>query len=236
MNELVKRNARLSAPRLLGAMFVVVAVLSLLSGQLLSPLSYSLAGPSGDVSETMTAFAEHPTMVWMSITGFLIEAVAIVLLTVLLYSLLKEQNRILARWAFGLWLIEAVGVALRQFSAFSLLRTGQMFVEAGAPESSYFQILGSLHYDLMHFGYDAQMLFYCVGGLLFYSLFFRSRYVPRAVSVWGIVVAALALVGELFALFGFDVPLYVYLPVLPFELFIGVWLMITGVRYGSEIR
>jgi hypothetical protein len=235
MNEVVKKSAHEGAPRLLGAMFVVVALLSLLSGQLLSPLSYSFAGPSGDVSETLVAFSENPTMVRMSMTGFLVEAVAIVLLAVLLYATLRDQNKILARWAFGLWLIEAVGVVLRQLSAFSLLRTGQAFVEAGAPGPSYFQALGSLYYDLMHFGYDVQMVFYCVGGIVFYTLFLRSRYVPKVVSIWGIVVAALALVGELFALLGFDVPLYVYLPILPFELFIGMWLMITGIRTAVEI-
>jgi hypothetical protein len=184
----------------------------------------------------LLAFSENPTMVRMSITGFLIEAVAIVLLAVLLYATLRDQNRILARWAFGLWLIEAVWVALRQISAFSLLHTGQALVEAGTAGSSHFQTIGSLYYDLMHFGYDVQMVFYCVGGILFYTLFLRSRYVPRGVSIWGIVVAALALVGEFFALFGFEVPLYVFLPVLPFELFIGVWLMIRGIKNGTEIR
>jgi hypothetical protein len=189
-----------------------------------------MTGPVANISETMSRFAENPWMVQLSITGFLIEAVAIVLLTTLLYAVLKNQGRIIARWAFGLWVIEAVGILFRQISAFSLLHTAQAFVRAGAPASSSFQALGGLFYDLMHFSYDAQMIFYCTGGFLFYFLFFKSRYVPRAVSVWGIVAASAAFVGELFAIFGFAVPLYVFLPLLPFELTIGIWLMIRGVR------
>jgi uncharacterized integral membrane protein len=48
----------------------------------------------------MISFSDNATMVQMSIVGFLIEAV--VLLTVLLYTTLKKQNIIFARWAFGL--------------------------------------------------------------------------------------------------------------------------------------
>jgi hypothetical protein len=39
----------------------------------------------------------------------------------------------------------------------------------------------------------------------------------------------------LFALFGYDVPMYVFLPILPFELAIGVWLMVKGFR-PEEIK
>jgi hypothetical protein len=223
-----------NAPRLLGLMFVIVAAISAASGLILTPLNYSLIGPPDNISVTMINFSDKPTMVQMSIAGFLIEAVAIVLLTVLLYSILKKQNSIVARWAFGLWIIEAVGIAFRVVNAFSFLHTSREFVKAGAPDSSYFQSLGSLFYDLMHFAYDVQMVFYCTGGILFYYLFLKSRYVPRGLSLWGIIVASLGFIGELFAIFGYDVPLYVFLPILPFELTIGIWLMVKGIREDSE--
>jgi hypothetical protein len=195
-----------------------------------------MTGPPDNISETMINFSDNATMVQMSIVGFLIEAVAIVLLTVLLYTTLKKQNKIIARWAFGLWIIEAVAIAVREINAFSLLYTGQQFVQAGAPDSSYFQTLGSLFYELMHFSYDVQMVFYCVGGILFYYLFLKSKYVPKVLPIWGIIAASLGFIGELFALFGYDVPLYVFLPILPFELAIGLWLVVKGIREGSETR
>jgi hypothetical protein len=225
-----------NSPRLLGLMFVIVAALSLISGLILTPLGYSLAGSPDNISRAMVSFSQNPAIVQLSMVGFLLEAVAIVLLTVLLYSILKKQNVIIARWAFGLWVIEAVGIVFRQINAFSFLHTGQRFASAGAPDSSYFQTLGSLFYDLMHFSYDAQMIFYCTGGILFYSLFLKSRYVPKGISIWGIAAASLGFVGELLAIFGFNVPLYVFLPILPFELVIGIWLMVKGIRVNTETR
>ena len=152
-------NSDKFTPRLLGMMFIIVIVIGLLSGSLLTPLNYSMTGPPNNISETMTNFSANPTMVQMSIIGYLIEATAIVLLTVLLYTTLKRQNRIIALWAFGLWIIEAVAIAVREINAFSLLYTSQEFVRAGSPDSSYFQTIGSLFYKLMHFSLDAQMVF-----------------------------------------------------------------------------
>jgi hypothetical protein len=223
-------NSDKYAPRLAGLMFLIVIVIGVLSGFLLTPLNYTMTGPPDDISETMISFSDNPTMAQLSIMGYLIEAVAIVLLTVSLYTTLKKQNTIIARWAFGLWIIEAVAIAIREINAFSLLYTAQEFVKAGTPNSSYFQTLGSLFYRLMHFSYDAQMVFYCIGGFLFYYLFLKSKYVPKALSTFGIIVVVVGFVGEVFTIFGYDVPLYVFLPILPFELAIGFWLLIKGVR------
>jgi hypothetical protein len=223
-------NSDKNTPRLLGVMFVIVIVASVLSGLLLGLLSIALIGPPDNISETMITISNISTTMQMSIVVLFIEAVAIVLLAVLLYTTLKKQNKIIARWAFGLWIIEAVSQAIRGIFAFFLLNVSQEFVKAGAPDSSYFQTLGGLFYESIQFSYDVLMVFYCVGGILFYYLFLKSKYVPKVLSLWGLIAASLGFIGELFALFGYDVPLYVFLPILPFELAIGIWLMIKGFR------
>jgi len=228
-------NTDKNTPRLLGLMFIIVIILSILSGTFLTPLNYSLTGPPDNISETMINFSDNPAKVQMSIVGFLIEAAAIVFLSVLLYATLKNQNKILARWAFGLWILEAVFLAVRQINAFSLLFSSQAFVQAGAPSGSFFQTLGSLFYRLMQFSYDVQMVFYCIGGFLFYYLFLRSKYVPTGLSIFGLIVASLGFIGELLAIFGYDVPLYIFLPILPFELSIGLWLMVKGINYPKSV-
>jgi hypothetical protein len=73
------------------------------------------------------------------------------------------------------------------------------------------------------------MWFYCIGGMLWYSLFYRSRYIPRVISLFGIVAAALAFVAVVFMYFGVDAPLWMSIPLLPFELTIGFWLLIKGI-------
>jgi len=229
-------NSDKFTPRLLGAAFLIVIVLGVLSGQLIGSLGVTIVGPPDNISETMINISDNPTTMQMSIVGFLIEAVAIVLLTILLYITLRKQNRTIALWAFGLWILEAVLVAAREISAFFLLYSSQEYVKAGAPDSSYFQTLGGMFYASTQFIYSAQMVFYCIGGILFYYLFLKSKYIPKLISAFGIMAASLALIGTLFEFFDYNVPMFVFLPVLPFELAVGVWLMVKGIRDGPETK
>ncbi len=227
-------NLEKITPRLLGLMFLIVVVLSVVGGSLFESYGVTIVGQPDDISETMTKVSDDPTKMQMGIAIFLIEAVAIVLLAVLLYSVLRTQDEIMARWALGLWIVEAVFVAVKVISAFSLIYTSQDFVRAGAPDPSYFQTLGGLFVESWQFGYYAQMVFYCVGGILFYYLFLISRYVPSVLALWGVMAASLGLVGTLALFFDYNVPMYVMLPILPFEISIGVLLLVKGIRDGSE--
>ena len=74
------------------------------------------------------------------------------------------------------------------------------------------------------------MWFYCTGALLWYSLFYTSKYIPRVISLWGLLAVAVAFVAIVFQLFGYDVSLFVSLPILPFEVTIGVWLLLRGIK------
>ncbi len=229
-------NSDKFTPRLLGMMFVIVAVASLLGGLLLSSLSYTHIGPPDNISETMIKISDNPITMQMSIVVELITAIGIVLLAVLLYTTLKKQNKIIALWAFGLWIGEAIILAVREISAFSLLKVSQEFVKAGAPDSSNFQAFGSLFYESAQIGYAVLMVFYCLGGMLFYYLFLKSKYVPIVLALFGIIAASLGFIGTLIGFFDYNVPMYVFLPILPFELAIGVWLMVKGIRDGSETK
>ena len=221
-----------SAPRLLGFMFVFVALASLLSGLALESFNISLIGPPADISETMIKASGNPATMQMSIVGFLFEACGIVLLAVLLYTTLKAHDRIASIWALGLWVVQAAFVAVRQISSYSLLKVSQEYVSAGATGPNL-MALGRLFYGSIQFVYSSQMIFYLVGGMLFYYILFRSKIVPAWLSLWGLIAASLALVGELLVLFDYNVLMLVFLPILPFELAIGLWLMVKGVRDGD---
>ena len=84
------------------------------------------------------------------------------------------------------------------------------------------------------------MLPFALGATMFYYLFYKSGSIPRSLNYLGLVAASLALVGTLLNLFGFDLPLIVYmvvfLPNLPFELGVGLWLLIKGGNDGSDTK
>ncbi len=221
-------NTGKNTVRLLGAAFLIQAIASAISGLfLLQPLIVS-----DNIIDSMTNISNNASQMRASIVVSMTTAMGIVMLGALLFETLKKQNMKLARVAMGLYIIEAAILAASRIPAFSLLRISQESVIAGHP--AHLQTLGNLFYDSAEFGDWLHMLVFAVGATIFYSLFFKSRFIPRGLSVWGLVAAPLALIGTLFVLFGYDVPLFVFLPNLPFELTMGVWLMVKGIRDVAE--
>ena len=223
-------NSDKNTVRLLGAAFLLQAIgAAVWDLILLQPLIVS-----GNIIDSMTNIANNTLQMRASIVGEMITAIGIVILGALLFVTLKKQNMKIALVALGLYLIEAALLAASRIPAFSLLRISQESVIAGHP--AYLQTLGNLFYESQSFGYDLHMLPFALGATLFYYLFFKSGFLPRVLSLWGLIAASLALIGIPFSLFGYDVPIVVFIPNLPFELAIGLWLMVKGIRDGSETK
>jgi len=227
-------NSDENNPRLLGAAFLLQAVGSLVSGLfLLEPLIVP-----GNIIAIMTNFSSNALQVRANIVGEMITAFGIVMLGSLLYVTLKKQNGKIALVALGLYLMEANLLAVSRIATFSLLRISQESVIAGHPE--YLLALGNMLFEFQEFGYTLLMLPFALGATMFYYLFYKSGFLPRGLSVFGLIAASLALIGTSLSLLGFDLPLIVYaiafFPNLPFELGTGLWLIIKGTRDGSETK
>ncbi len=223
--------------RVLGAAFLLVDVTSLAGGVLLGSVAGGVFA-STSISAVMVNVANQVAAVRVSILADLATSVGEIALAALLYSVLRKQGPVLALVALGCWLGEALSLAISKIGLIALIPLSQEFVRAGEPANSYYQALGDVLYSgvTMRLGATTQMLFYCVGGLLWYFLFFRSRFVPRAISVFGLTAVSAGLVGIVSEFAGGTVPAYVYMPILPFELLIGGWLLVRGVSGEQKSR
>ena len=225
-------NSDKNTPRLLGAAFLIVIVASMLSGSLLNA-----AIGSGSISDNLVNIANNLTLMRISILVELVTSIGIIVLAALLYAVLHKQNKIIALVALGWWLAEAITLAVSKIGAYALIPLSLEYVKAGTPDASYFQTLG----DFFYYGFDRQgwaihMLFFCLGGILWYYLFYRSRYIPRVLSVWGLGAVSLVTINILVVLFdrSLDLQMIMLAPYLLFEALIGPWLMVKGIRDGSE--
>ena len=75
---------------------------------------------------------------------------------------------------------------------------------------------------------------FAVSALILYSVLFRTRLVPRWLSVWGLVAAISYLVGVVLAVYGTDpvssTETVLDLPMAVQEMVLAVWLLIRGFR------
>jgi len=78
-------------------------------------------------------------------------------------------------------------------------------------------------------GDTLHVLAFCLGAILFYVLLYQSKVVPRWLSLWGLITVIPILTGTLTAIFDIDLPFILFLPYVPFELVIGIWVLVKGV-------
>jgi hypothetical protein len=209
--------------KILGVAFLLQFITSFSNGLFLKP---ALIVP-GNISETMIKIANNHWLMRTYILVDMLTALGIIFLGAILFLTLREQNEKMALVALGFYILEAALCAASRSEAFSLLRISQEYVATGQP--AYLQMMANLALESMDFvGLTLHMLAFCPGGILFYTLLYKSGVVPRALSLWGLITVFPCLIGTLTQIFGYTIPSIFYLPYVPFEFVIGVWILVKG--------
>jgi hypothetical protein len=217
----VKVNSERRLSVALGVAFLFQATTSLISGMI--PMSLIVPG---NINQSMINIAGHAGLMRANFLGDLITGIGVVALGVLLFVTLRRHGEILGLIALGCYLLEVALGAVSRIPAFTLLRISQEYVVNGHPRD--LQTLGNLALESMNFGFGLLMLPFCIGAILFYYLFYKSRVIPRILSVWGLVSVPVVLVATVLAIAGYKVPFLVYVPYVPFEWVVGAWILIKG--------
>jgi hypothetical protein len=210
--------------RLLGLAFLLQFVTSFGSGVLLRP---ALIVPD-NIGATMLRIAQQPALMQASVLVDMLTALGVIFLGAMLFVTLRGLNEKLALTALGFYVLEGALLAASRSDAVALLRISQAYAAAGQPADLL--VMGQLAYGSMEFGGNTlHMLAFCAGAMLFYPLLARSSAVPRWLSLWGLIALAPLVIGTIAQMFGASIPMGFYLPYVPFELVIGVWILIKGV-------
>ena len=211
----------------LGIAFLLEVITNIINGMALRPTLIT----TGNIIESMTNIANNVWLMKAYILVDMITALGVVFLGAVLFIVLKKKNEIIALVALGFFVIAAALLAVSRMEAFSLLRISQEYIVAGQPD--YLQMLGNLSVESMDFaGGTLHTLVFSIGAILFYYLFYKSRAVPRILSLWGLITVPLVLIGTLSKVLGYEVPFFVYLSILyvPFECVIGIWILVKGIN------
>jgi hypothetical protein len=214
--------------RVLGIAFLLQFFTSFSSGVFLRPLW----DVPGNIHESIIKIANNAWLMRVNILVDMITALGIIFLGAILFITLRKQSEKMALVALGFYIVEAALLATSRIESFSLLRISQEYATAGQP--AYLLTMGNLAYESMDYvGSTLHMLVFCSGGILFYYLLDKSHIVPRILSLWGLITVFPCLVGTLLVVFGYQVPFFIFVPYVPFELAIGVWFLIKGVKDGQ---
>jgi len=190
-------NTDVNTVRLLGASQVMVFISILVMGGFLA----SAVG-TGSISDMLLNISKHPNRLRIGNLLALVESLAVIAMGVLYYVVFNKEYKIIALVALVFFLVAAITFTVSKIGANALIPLSQEFVEAGAPESSYFQTLGDFLYTGVYKrGDEIYTLFMSLGFLLTSYLLYISRSIPRVISIWGVVALILSLIPGVLTLY-----------------------------------
>lgn len=197
----------------------------------------ALVASSLDASTDLAVIHGNDTPMIVGTLLQFLNVAAILGIAVLLFPLLRRHGEGIALWYVGLRIIEGATYVLGMVSALSLLTLSEDSVAAGAPGAPHYQALRAAAVAESYWAGHMATIAFILGAIALYSLLYRSRLVPRFISVWGLIALALLTSANVVApdlSQGFQPAMLLYLPIAANEVFLAIWLIVKGF-HGSAI-
>jgi hypothetical protein len=158
-------------------------------------------------------------------------ALSVVGIVVTLLPILKRRNEALANGFFALRFLEAVSNILHALFLLMLLSLSHEVVASGALDAPHFQTAGALLLAGREWAFlIGSGLVWTTSALVLNILLYRERLIPRWLSGWGFVGAALSLAAYVPKFFGIDLPEITFIPIGVQEMVFAVWLIVKGIN------
>jgi len=186
--------------------------------------------------QTVRNFAAFGSLVRAGIVSDLITLAGSIVLIAALYVILKPVNRTLTFVAVFWWLMEcalAALVTLNSLAVFFFVNGGEF---SHRFDSSQLGMLAQTFISVDRAGNRIAAIFFGLGSILFCYLWFKSRFIPRALAGWGMLASLVPILAPLMTILFpdfIDAPLRRArsgFPIMIFEVILGLWLLVKGIR------
>lgn len=188
---------------------------------------------SGTFAETAKRVVASEHLYRVALSSELIETLSALVLAFALYVTLRPVDKLLAQiamyWRLGESFIGCVGMIFG-FVRLRLYTSPQSIGAAGTDQS---QALVDLTRHAGVAAYNIGVMCFSIGSILFFYLFFRSRYIPRILSAFGVfasVIVTIMCFGSLIFPEHAATLQYGWAPMAIAEVTTGFWLMLFAVK------
>lgn len=217
--------------RLAGFLFLWEIILVLISGLILSHVE-----GTGTLAETSHRIAASEHLYRAALSIVLIVTLSSALLAFALYATLKPVNRLLAQLGMIFWLGDSfLGLVVRMCSFVSLHFDVSAQTDVGGTVTA--RALADLMRSIAATTENIGGISFGIGSLLFFYLFFKSRYLPRSLSglgfaasvIWAVLYFANLIFPEQHRVFQY----ICFPPMAVADVTIGFYLLLSSVKRHS---
>ena len=226
MNTIQKKHAETYRKNavLVGILFIIATAFLFVGG--------SFYGPVLDAPDYLQV--AYPNRI-SAIIGMLIEfscILAIPLIPVFAYPVLRKHSETLALGYVVFRLFEAVLFVLVDITKLALIKVSQLYLAAESSTVAMIESIGATIQGWNEWAWVFYVLIFGFGALSFYFALYRSKLLPRWISIWGLIAIVLMMTSALLAMFGVELPDAIFgllvIPIAVQEMVMAVWLIAKG--------
>lgn len=181
---------------------------------------------------------------WITIASFLyfLMAISCTGIGLTIYPIVKTYREDLAIIVAGFRTVEGMIQVIGSASMICLLALSRAFVQAESGDIAHFQTIGTIIKSGTDWLTNGPMLLcWCIAALMYYSVFYQFKLVPRWLSVWGLVGISLTIVSSVLVMLNLfssseTVQTAVNMPIAIQEMVFALWLIIKGIHPASTTR
>ncbi len=225
MNTYRKNAVMAGVLYFLGTVFGVLS--GVIGGEVLSSVSFGKPLVGVDMLSLVAANSSR-------ITGgaflILMMGISLVAMTVFLYPIFRKDSEELA---MGMVLfrgaLEGIFYFLSTLGFLALVALGNEYIATGA-DSAALQSMGNVLYQFQVRLAPTGTILFLIGAVCLYISFYRTRLIPRWLSVWGFIGVVAYMASALLKFFHMDTGIGFYLEMVlaPQEMVMAVWLIVKG--------
>jgi Domain of unknown function (DUF4386) len=209
-------GSRMTYSRLIGALF--------LSGFLVYGVGSALATSATGVPHFLASIASHPTILIIGAVLMLLNTLVDLGKGILFFPILAKHSR---RTALAYLATMIVEVTLLDVGAIALLMivplSGQHGLDAGTAIAHGSALV---HTNAMFYQFGEMTL--AAGCVALCALLYRTRLIPRFLSISGLIGYPILMTGAIAEVFGIHIGLVLTVPGMFFELVLPFWLFTKG--------
>jgi len=213
-------NAHRRTAAIVGALYII--------GTVAGVLSMLVMGGRLDAPDYLTVFAADPNPVKLGALLVLVMGLALAMVPVMMFPILKKQNEALAvGYVVFRGALETALYIAGALSWLLLLIVARQYSGSSHSADSQVSILGDLLLEAGDPITAVRDIVFSLGALAFYYLLYKAKLIPRWLSGWGIAGTIGYLAAGVIAVFSTELVILL-LPLALQEMVMAVWLIAKG--------
>lgn len=217
-----------------GTLFLIALILNLIASGILNPVL--------EIPDYLShVHANKNKVIFANLLNFIC-AIAMILIPLALYPVVKKEYKNLASAYVVFRALEGILFIYLAIQTLLFISLSKTFEHAESLSISVLQAIGSSVQAEIQWATIIYIIIFTLGGATFYYLLYKTKLVPRFLSVWGFLAIILLFTGAILAIFGVglfnQMPLmkgmsFFAPPIALNELVLGIWLITKGYSSAS---